>query len=211
MWTDDFAGIVGSDPYLAPEVYDNNKYDPQAVDMWSIAIIYCCMTLRRFPWKMPRSTDVSYKMFSSPPTPGYPTVETLRRPSQAHSDSTSSVYTQSENAHKRHDNGDDNVDGGAVERTTTAADSHKPTEQPSIKGPWRLLRLLPRESRYIIGRMLDTNPETRATMEEIWADKWIASSHFCRQEAGGRVIRAPGHEHALEPGNAQPPAPNKKA
>lgn len=45
-------GIVGSDPYLAPEVLTStSNYDPRFVDIWSIAIIYCCMTLRRFPWK----------------------------------------------------------------------------------------------------------------------------------------------------------------
>lgn len=47
-------GVVGSDPYLAPEVLKNsNSYNPQPVDLWSIAIIYCCMTLKRFPWKIP--------------------------------------------------------------------------------------------------------------------------------------------------------------
>lgn len=47
-------GIVGSDPYLAPEVLKSpNSYNPQPVDLWSIAIIYCCMTLKRFPWKIP--------------------------------------------------------------------------------------------------------------------------------------------------------------
>ncbi|TVY31606.1 Serine/threonine-protein kinase [Lachnellula subtilissima] len=64
------SGIVGSDPYLAPEVYDERKYDPQPADIWSLAIIFCCMSLRRFPWKMPRMTDNSYKLFASVPTPG---------------------------------------------------------------------------------------------------------------------------------------------
>jgi serine/threonine protein kinase len=35
-----FSGIVGSDPYLAPEVYDERKYDPQPPDIWSLAIIF---------------------------------------------------------------------------------------------------------------------------------------------------------------------------
>lgn len=59
------SGIVGSDPYLAPEVYDLSKYDPQPTDIWSLAIIFCCMTLRRFPWKAPRISDNSYKLFVS--------------------------------------------------------------------------------------------------------------------------------------------------
>ncbi|CUM55621.1 uncharacterized protein AC631_02880 [Debaryomyces fabryi] len=59
-------GIVGSDPYLAPEVLKNpNSYNPQPVDLWSIAIIYCCMTLKRFPWKIPNADkDNSFKLYS---------------------------------------------------------------------------------------------------------------------------------------------------
>lgn len=57
-------GIVGSDPYMAPEILTStSRYDPQYVDIWSIAIIYCCMTLRRFPWKAPKQTDPSFSMY----------------------------------------------------------------------------------------------------------------------------------------------------
>ncbi|KAK6200496.1 Hygromycin resistance kinase [Scheffersomyces amazonensis] len=61
-------GIVGSDPYLAPEVLkSSNSYNPQPVDLWSIAIIYCCMTLKRFPWKIPNvEKDNSFKLYSLP-------------------------------------------------------------------------------------------------------------------------------------------------
>lgn len=59
-------GIVGSDPYLAPEVLTNsNSYNPQPVDLWSIAIMYCCMTLKRFPWKVPNpDEDDSFKLYA---------------------------------------------------------------------------------------------------------------------------------------------------
>ncbi|ABN64863.2 Hygromycin Resistance Kinase [Scheffersomyces stipitis CBS 6054] len=61
-------GIVGSDPYLAPEVLlSPNSYNPQPVDLWSIAIIYCCMTLKRFPWKIPNAEkDNSFKLYNLP-------------------------------------------------------------------------------------------------------------------------------------------------
>ncbi|ODV95452.1 hypothetical protein PACTADRAFT_42653 [Pachysolen tannophilus NRRL Y-2460] len=57
-------GVVGSDPYLAPEVFQSGHYDPRPADIWSIAIIFCCMTLRRFPWKVPKLSDGSFKAFS---------------------------------------------------------------------------------------------------------------------------------------------------
>lgn len=58
------TGIVGSDPYLAPEVLNKDSYDPRKTDVWSVAIIFMCMVLRRFPWKIPDpKTDPSFRAF----------------------------------------------------------------------------------------------------------------------------------------------------
>ncbi|AMD18588.1 HBL314Wp [Eremothecium sinecaudum] len=60
-------GIVGSDPYLAPEVLTStNSYSAPMVDIWSVAIIFCCMMLKRFPWKEPRLTDNNFKVYCMP-------------------------------------------------------------------------------------------------------------------------------------------------
>ena len=91
--------------------------------------------------------------------------------------------------------------------STVAATKEK---QEAIRGPWRLLRLLPRESRYIMGRMLDTNPRSRATLEEMLEDPWISDTPICSQGEGGKVYHAAGHEHTLEPGSAVTPVSTKK-
>ncbi|WVQ86027.1 hypothetical protein IAT38_008195 [Cryptococcus sp. DSM 104549] len=58
------SGVVGSDPYLAPEVLSKEHYDPRLTDVWSVAIIFMCMILRRFPWKIPDyKTDMSYRLY----------------------------------------------------------------------------------------------------------------------------------------------------
>lgn len=58
------SGIVGSDPYLAPEVLQKDSYDPRLTDVWSVAIIFMCMILRRFPWKIPDyKVDMSYRLY----------------------------------------------------------------------------------------------------------------------------------------------------
>ncbi|KAI1513110.1 Nitrogen permease reactivator protein [Pyrenophora tritici-repentis] len=191
------SGIVGSDPYLAPEVYDLAKYDPQPTDIWSLAIMFCCMTLRRFPWKAPRISDNSYKLFVSPPNDGPRSITGPARsatdvPSTASDDRRQSGIT-SEPA-SRHPS-EHAVDHRASTSSTT---SQQPPQV--IKGPWRLLRLLPRESRHIIGRMLEVDPKKRATLDEILEDKWVTNSAVCTQEEGGRVVRCDNHEHTLEPG-----------
>lgn len=58
------TGVVGSDPYLAPEVLSQQTYDPRLTDVWSVAIIFLCMILRRFPWKLPDpKSDPSFRLY----------------------------------------------------------------------------------------------------------------------------------------------------
>ncbi|EPQ29113.1 uncharacterized protein PFL1_03401 [Pseudozyma flocculosa PF-1] len=58
------TGVVGSDPYLAPEVLSQQTYDPRLTDVWSCAIIFLCMILRRFPWKLPDvKSDPSFRLY----------------------------------------------------------------------------------------------------------------------------------------------------
>ncbi|KAJ9096093.1 hypothetical protein QFC19_007319 [Naganishia cerealis] len=88
------SGIVGSDPYLAPEVLSRDTYDPRLTDVWSVAMIFMCMVLRRFPWKLPDpKTDASYRLYvnthpelcKKPPiiTRGIPPTRTQTSMSQA--------------------------------------------------------------------------------------------------------------------------------
>ncbi|RVX70685.1 hypothetical protein B0A52_05335 [Exophiala mesophila] len=197
------TGIVGSDPYLAPEVYDERKYDPTATDIWSLAIIFCCMSLRRFPWKQPRIIDNSYKLFVSPPTPGTPVPDSQPR--------RASHLSPQDDGHRRgseangsgspHHHHHSDAHEGSDSRPTTSSGE----KQEVIKGPWRLLRILPRESRHIIGRMLKVDPSERASMEEVLEDEWILGAKVCYQEENGTIHRAEGHTHVLEAGSGGPP------
>ncbi|KAK7956780.1 uncharacterized protein PG986_006002 [Apiospora aurea] len=231
------SGVVGSDPYLAPEVYDERKYDPQAVDIWSLAIIYCCMSLRRFPWKVPRMTDNSYKLFAAEPSPGHDPKKLVLPPSRSTGDLDNTpprdIFTEKNEKSEKGEKGEkgeknekdekhDKTDKtdmndkenkpnstekteGSSSTTVTAQASGKPaatTSQPAkevIRGPWRLLRLLPRESRHIIGRMLTIKPKDRATMTEILEEPWVSDTVICRQMGPGHIISADDHTHILEP------------
>lgn len=217
--------MVGSDPYLAPEVYDERKYDPQAVDIWSLAIIYCCMSLRRFPWKVPRMTDNSYKLFAAEPSPGHDPKKLVLPPSRSMGDldstphrdifvekndkqnKPSSTEKTAENpsdktAEKAAEKTSDKIEGTSSTTITAQGKAATPAGQPAkeiIRGPWRLLRLLPRESRHIIGRMLTIKPRDRATMAEILEEPWVSDTVICRQTGPGQIISADDHTHILEP------------
>ncbi|KAI8971664.1 kinase-like domain-containing protein [Mycotypha africana] len=109
-------GICGSDPYIAPEQFAEPDYDARLTDLWSCGIIFVCMSIRRFPWRMPvPDKDQSFKNFVTP--------------------------------------------------STGSAD--------------KLFKLLPRESRYIMERILTPNPLERCTLEDVLEDDWVKSVHMC--------------------------------
>ena len=60
-----------------------------------------------------------------------------------------------------------------------------------------------------MGKMLQINPKSRATLEDMMKDPWVANAPVCQQLEGGKLIKAHGHEHTLEPG-APVAAPGQK-
>ena len=163
-------------------------------------------------------TDNSYKLFASPPSPG----ADMRRLSESNPKSpTDTINSPSkETLEKKIAPNSENkdppteplkADDKAEEKTETKKDEKKEEKKPEvIKGPFRLLRLLPRETRHIIGRMLEIDPRKRAKMEEIHADDWVSKTVICEQDDTGVVHSAPGHTHTLEPPASAAPPPEKK-
>lgn len=167
------------------------------------------MSLRRFPWKAPRVTDNSFKLFISTPTPGTPAADTVpKERSKSATDIASAAPNQCQVSEPGH-----SVKGQSHELAALGSETPGPRidapKQEVIKGPWRLLRLLPRETRTIMGKMLEINPRNRATLDDMLSDPWIRDSPVCQQGEGGKVIRAGSHQHTLEPGSSQPPAAPK--
>ena len=169
------SGIVGSDPYLAPEVCIFAKYDPRPVDIWSVAIIFACMILKKFPWKVPKLRDNSFKLFCS----------------GRDCDSLSSLVTKTPGP-PSYDNATGSVD-------SRGAASHNPSDPNNTNiGPQRLYHSLPEESQHIIGRMVDLAPACRANIDEIMSDPWIESIDMCTViENDGQyvVVNSKNHTH----------------
>ncbi|KAI8645521.1 kinase-like domain-containing protein [Parasitella parasitica] len=114
-------GIFGSDPYIAPEQYTQPMYDPRLSDVWSCGIIFVCMTIKRFPWRLPRNSDPAFRAFA--------------------------------------------------------------TNQNQQK--FRLLKLLPRESRSVMTSILEVSPTRRWNLQTILKDSWIRSIDVCNPTEPG--------------------------
>ncbi|ORY94085.1 kinase-like domain-containing protein [Syncephalastrum racemosum] len=56
MWKDDAMhfskGLAGSEPYIAPEEFVQQEYDPRKVDVWSCAVIYMAMKTGCLMWRV---------------------------------------------------------------------------------------------------------------------------------------------------------------
>jgi len=149
------------------------------------------MTLRRFPWKAPRQSDNSFKLFSMPQdTPSGLSTPAPLPTSRNHQNNRPSAGVD-QAASKESPQGSEGTLSNPAPSTVQGSGQQ-------IKGSHRLLRLLPRESRHIISRMLGLDPKKRATLEEIWSDGWIQSISYCQQEEGGEIVKGAGHTHVLE-------------
>ncbi|KAK6462579.1 kinase domain-containing protein [Scheffersomyces coipomensis] len=208
-------GIVGSDPYLAPEVCVFNKYDPRPVDVWSAAIIYCCMMLKKFPWKVPKLSDSSFKLFATrgeyvsisemlKRTPADVALlkeqkekesneENITPPAESNGNTTPAVSSPLNNL--------DDI----KQEVDNASKAETPDGKPhtsSETGAGRLLLALPEDCRPLIGKMVELPPACRISIDECFNDEWLNSVSMCtvdeRFHPEGNtfeVIKCEDHEH----------------
>ncbi|KAG7877740.1 hypothetical protein KL925_004864 [Ogataea polymorpha] len=199
-------GIVGSDPYLAPEVCVFNKYDPRPVDIWSAAIIYCCMTLKKFPWKVPKLSDPSFKLFASR-EPGVTFGNLLRRmpdPPSYEDLENKQEYSKEKGKHQEELNtvihqGEMPTPPPSASNSNETHDSEDPLKHTSnLMGEQRLLNALAPECRPMIGRMVSLAPACRITIDECFNDPWLQSVQMCtlvNDECEHKLVPSTDHEH----------------
>ncbi|ODQ79554.1 hypothetical protein BABINDRAFT_161940 [Babjeviella inositovora NRRL Y-12698] len=205
-------GIVGSDPYLAPEVCVFHKYDPRPVDVWLMAMIFCCMTLKKFPWKIPKLSDNSFRMFATRGDDKIPLNEVLKQmplPPQYGIDAEAKAGDEPE-ANEASPSADVHgaLDESETKPSATSADEAKdPNGMPHtslLTGPMRLLNALPNETRPLIGRMVELAPACRISIEECFNDEWLLSVPMCTVDyqfdhtkglVSACVVHVDGHHH----------------
>ncbi|KAG0674682.1 serine/threonine-protein kinase HAL4/sat4 [Pichia californica] len=83
-WEDDIElsnKIKGSSPYIAPEEFTNNEFDPRLVDVWSCGVIYMAMRTGRQLWKEAKIDDEFFHEYlrKRKCEKGYEPIEMLKR------------------------------------------------------------------------------------------------------------------------------------
>ncbi|VEU20094.1 DEKNAAC101014 [Brettanomyces naardenensis] len=83
-WEDDIQlsrGVCGSSPYIAPEEYVEDEFDPRPLDVWACGVIYMAMRTGRQMWKAARVEDEFYSVYLAKrkDAKGYEPIEALKR------------------------------------------------------------------------------------------------------------------------------------
>ncbi|WFD36892.1 hypothetical protein MCUN1_003783 [Malassezia cuniculi] len=56
-------GLCGSEPYIAPEQFEQKEYDARLVDVWAAGIVFYCMQNQELPWHVAKMTDQAFHEF----------------------------------------------------------------------------------------------------------------------------------------------------
>ncbi|WVR09134.1 hypothetical protein IAU60_006196 [Kwoniella sp. DSM 27419] len=56
-------GLCGSEPYIAPELFDHKEYDARLVDVWAAAIVFYCMQFQELPWRVAKTSDTTFATY----------------------------------------------------------------------------------------------------------------------------------------------------
>lgn len=54
------CSLQGTLPYIAPEEFAGHLFDPKAVDLWAVGIVYFAMRTAAWPWRIARIQDRLY-------------------------------------------------------------------------------------------------------------------------------------------------------
>jgi protein-serine/threonine kinase len=76
------AGLCGSAPYIAPEEYIDEEFDPRAVDLWACGVIYMAMRTGRHLWRVAQKGEDEFftrYLEDRREESGFRPIEVLRR------------------------------------------------------------------------------------------------------------------------------------
>jgi protein-serine/threonine kinase len=161
-------GLVGSEPYIAPEEFIEQNYDARCVDVWSCGIIYMAMRKATHLWEVAKSgQDESYDKYLK-----------FRQ----------LLDEERENARREHClrkglEKDMTEEQKTLERAKREANVLKAREtirKRAKEGRFDTLDGIDIQAKRIIYRMLDPNPQKRITANEVLDSEWCQKIYCCQ-------------------------------
>ncbi|KAI9009359.1 kinase-like domain-containing protein [Phycomyces nitens] len=158
-WVEYSRGLVGSEPYMAPEIFVEEEYDPRPIDIWSCAIVYMVMRTGSYIWYVAKKEDDErysrYLRFRAMVDDAESRI------------SVSSVRSLSEES----------------QCSATGREDAKARERLRRRaklGRWDVLESLEDGPKGLIYHMLTTDPRKRMTSNQVLEDSWFESIECCQ-------------------------------
>ncbi|ORZ15312.1 kinase-like domain-containing protein [Absidia repens] len=170
------TGVCGSQPYIAPEEFDNSgPYDARKVDVWSCGIVFLVMRKGGLAWQVARAqNDKQYALYllyrkyvdsqqqHHPDIPHQPSPAITASPDESASTTTTTMSERSTPT----------TTTTTATTNTTATDDDKPTGLDifSDYSP---------PAKRIFYSVLDPDPASRLTMDDIIKTDWFQQINCC--------------------------------
>ncbi|KAF7725663.1 serine/threonine-protein kinase HAL4/sat4 [Apophysomyces ossiformis] len=159
-------GLVGSEPYIAPEEFVQEEYDARAVDVWSCGIIYMALLTGSHLWHVAKKDeDESYDRFLKFRQLVDEEREKARRERSERARASPCTMTAAEREHER--------DIGVLK-------ARESIRRRAKEGGMDLLEGLEFGAKKLVYRMLDPNPNKRITAKDILANEWFTKVWTCQ-------------------------------
>jgi protein-serine/threonine kinase len=162
-------GLVGSEPYIAPEEFTKDDYDARCVDVWSCGIIYMSMRKSAHLWRLAKKgEDESYDKYLKFRQLLDEERENAKRELSLRKKQLEKTMTDEERQ---------------LEKEKRAAGMLKAREtirKRAKEGRFDTLEGIDIQSKKIIYRMLDPQPSKRITAEEVVRSEWCENIYCCQ-------------------------------
>jgi protein-serine/threonine kinase len=162
-------GLVGSEPYIAPEEFIEKNYDARQVDVWSCGIIYMAMRKATHLWQVAKTDDDSYEKYLRFRQLLDEERENARR-EHCRRKSFEKTLTEEQRIQEK------------AKREAGLLKARETIRKKAREGRIDTLEGIDIQSKKVVYRMLDPNPNKRITTNEILETEWCKKIYCCQPD-----------------------------
>ncbi|GAN07567.1 Ser/Thr protein kinase [Mucor ambiguus] len=163
-------GLVGSEPYIAPEEFIEQNYDARQVDVWSCGIIYMAMRKATHLWQVAKSgEDEAYDKYLKFRQLLDEERENARR-EHCQRKNLEKTLTEEERIQEK------------AKREAGVLKARETIRKRAKEGRFDTLEGIDIQAKKVVYRMLDPNPKKRITSNEVLETEWVRKVYCCQPE-----------------------------
>lgn len=184
-------GLVGSEPYIAPEEFHQDEYDARLVDVWSCGIIYVAMRTGSHLWNVAKQGEdeaydryLKFRRLVEDERENARKERSLRRQQLQQQQQQQKLPSDisSQTGTSGGGNSSYDVSLSQMEREMSILKAKQVIKQKAKEGGYDVLGTLDFASKKLIYRLLDPSPAKRILTTEIFKNEWFANIKTCQVE-----------------------------